>query len=87
MAQDAKLVLQLEDRSQLATDGVTKRVDFTSKIEKVTLEQSGPVRAVVKIEGEHFSEKQTNRALLPFVVRLYFYADAPMRIIVHSLHL
>jgi len=83
VAQDAKLVLQLEDRSQLASDGITKRVDFTSKIEKVTLEQSGPVRAVVKIEGEHFSDK-ANRALLPFVVRLYFYSgNEPMRI-VHS---
>ncbi len=83
VAKDARLALQVEDRSQQA-EGITQRTDFTSKIEKVTLEQNGPVRAVVKIEGEHFSEK-TGRALLPFVVRLYFYAGdrEPVRI-VHS---
>jgi hypothetical protein len=38
---------------------------------KVTVEQSGPVRAVVKIEGVHRNEK-SGREWLPFTVRLYF---------------
>jgi YetA-like protein len=54
---------------------------FTSQIRKVTAEQTGPVRAVVKIEGVHKADAAA-REWLPFVVRLYFYAGAdPVRLI------
>jgi len=46
---------------------------FIGNIDKVTIEQNGPVRAVIKIEGKHVSESG-NRSWLPFIVRLYFYA-------------
>lgn len=46
---------------------------FHSKINKVSIEQTGPVRAVVRVEGVMQSDK-TNRQWLPFSVRLYFYA-------------
>ena len=49
----------------------------------VTLEQQGPVRAVVKIEGDHKSTS-SDRAWLPFVVRLYFSAGLDSIRIVHS---
>ncbi len=52
------------------------RERFISSIRKVTLEQAGPVRAVVKIEGVHKSTTGT-REFLPFVVRLYFYDNPP----------
>ena len=45
---------------------------FEGEISKVTLEQNGPVRAVVRIEGRHASA--TGRTWLPFIVRLYLYA-------------
>ena len=52
---------------------------FTSDIRGVTVEQTGPVRAVVKITGVH---KNNNREWLPFTVRLYFYAGvAPVRLL------
>ena len=49
------------------------REKFISEIEKISVEQSGPVRAVVKIEGRHRGQRSA-RQWLPFVVRLYFYA-------------
>jgi hypothetical protein len=53
--------------------------DFTSDIRKVTVEQSGPVRATLKIEGVH---KNASREWLPFIVRLYFYAgQQPVRLV------
>ncbi len=61
------------------------RVDYFSLVQKVTVEQSGPVRAVVKIEGMHAQSGPLageQRKWLPFVVRLYFYAgDEPIRMV------
>lgn len=57
---------------------------FISNIEKVTVEQNGPVRAVIKIEGKHFSES-SKRSWLPFIVRLYFYAGLQSIRIVHTI--
>ncbi len=45
---------------------------FDGEIKAVVLEQNGPVRAVVKIEGRHANA--SGRTWLPFVVRLYLYA-------------
>ena len=57
---------------------------FIGEINKVTIEQAGPVRAVVKFEGLHKSES-SERRWLPFYVRLYFYAgQAPIKM-VHSI--
>ena len=54
---------------------------FAGHIERVTVEQTGPVRAVVKIEGAHVSGE---RRWLPFVVRLYAYAGSSGLRMVHS---
>ncbi|MBE7539129.1 MAG: Tat pathway signal sequence domain protein [Opitutaceae bacterium] len=57
---------------------------FDGEIGSVTLEQSGPVRAVVKIEGRHRSVDGADRAWLPFVVRLYFYAGSDAIRVMHT---
>ena len=49
----------------------------------VTLEQSGPLRAVVKIEGTHLGA-HSQRSWLPFTVRLYFFAGQASIRLVHS---
>lgn len=59
------------------------REPFASTIDKVTVEQTGPVRAVVKIEGKHKLAKG-GREWLPFTVRLYFYAGDPAIHVVHT---
>ncbi len=56
---------------------------FTGRLDKVTLEQAGPVRAVVKLEGKHVGEN--GRAWIPFVVRLYFYAGDDSVRMVHTM--
>ncbi|MBZ9630063.1 hypothetical protein LB465_04665 [Salegentibacter sp. LM13S] len=58
--------------------------EFKGEISKVTLEQNGPVRAVVKIEGRHVTA-DGSRSWLPFVVRLYFYADLQSVKLVHTI--
>lgn len=62
---------------------VPQREKYISNIKKVTVEQDGPVRAVVKVEGVHKAE-QNGRTLLPFVVRLYFYGGNESVRMVHS---
>jgi hypothetical protein len=84
IAQNGKLVCLLEDRSAYATTKTTREEEFFSRITAVTLEQSGPVRAVVKIEGDH-KAASTDRAWLPFVVRLYFNAGLDSIRVVHSI--
>ncbi|MFI6511503.1 Tat pathway signal sequence domain protein [Streptosporangium sp. NPDC050855] len=51
--------------------------EVTATVERVTVEQDGPVRAVVRVEGGHAGR-------LPFTVRLYFYAGSPEVRLVHS---
>jgi len=58
-----------------------KTESFVSEIGAVTVEQRGPVRAVVKIEGKHQSPE---RAWLPFSVRLYFSAGGEAVRLMHS---
>ncbi len=59
------------------------RADFVSLVKQVTVEQAGPVRAVVKIEGVH-QLAATGREWLPFTVRLYFYTGDPAVRLVHT---
>jgi len=83
VATDGQLICTLEDRSQLEESGILRYQKFTGKIIKVTLDQSGPVVAVVKIEGIHCSVSG-QREFLPFSVYLYFYAGQSNIRMVHS---
>lgn len=79
LARDAKLVCRLEKR-----DGADARryENFTSRIAQVSVEQTGPIRAVVKLEGHH---EARGREWLPFVVRLYFYAGSDRVRMMHTI--
>lgn len=57
---------------------------YIGNIENINIEQSGPVRAVIKIEGKHVSISG-ERSWLPFIVRLYFYAGQQLVRIVHTI--
>jgi hypothetical protein len=63
---------------------VRPRESFLSLVKKVTVEQSGPVRAVVKFEGVHNGVK-SGREWLPFAVRLYFYSGETQVRMVHTI--
>lgn len=72
VSENGRLVCTLENRDRI-DEQIIQYSDFQSNIKKVVVEQSGPVRAVVKITGMHKSLKN-DREFLPFTVRLYFYA-------------
>jgi hypothetical protein len=83
VAQDGKLLCLLEDHADFETSKTLREESFISRIKSVTLEQQGDFRAVVKIEGDHKSVS-SDRAWLPFVMRLYFNAGLDSIRIVHS---
>ncbi len=57
---------------------------FQGEIDAVTLEQNGPIRAVVKLEGRHAREGG-GRAWLPFIVRWYFHAGSDAIRVMHTI--
>ncbi|MGH7995736.1 MAG: hypothetical protein ACREFX_05220 [Opitutaceae bacterium] len=82
VAADGRLlcILQHGPDGELSTP--PRELDGT-RVDRVTVEQSGPVRAVVKIEGKHVGP-HGGPAWLPFVVRLYFYAGQTSIRMVHT---
>ncbi|MEN3609016.1 hypothetical protein AAH979_05640 [Plantactinospora sp. ZYX-F-223] len=63
--------------------GTLRQERFTSDIRAVTVEQRGPVRAVVRVDGRHRADRG-RREWLPFTIRLYLYADSDGIRMVHS---
>jgi len=57
---------------------------FLSAVTSATVEQSGPVRTVVRLDGKHTREGKSGRPWLPFTVRLYFYAGAESVRLLHT---
>ena len=84
VARDARLVSLLQDGIPEGS-GTARREAFTGEVTAVALEQNGPVRAVVRLEGRHRQDGPGNgRSWLPFVVRFYFHANARSVRMVHS---
>lgn len=81
IARNGRLVLirqpEIEDEDQ----GTVRTERFEGVIGEVTVEQDGPVRAVVRIDGKH---RKGSRSWLPFSIRLYFYAGADSFRMVHT---
>jgi hypothetical protein len=84
VARRGELVCVLQNGPDGAADETPRRERFTGKLNNVTIEQSGPVRAVLKLEGVHNAASGT-REWLPFVVRLYFYAGHEAVRLVHTI--
>ncbi len=83
VARQGRLVCVVQEGPDGAADVAPRRERFQGRIEQVTVEQQGPVRAVLKIEGRHHSATGS-RAWLPFVVRLYFHAGQATVRLVHT---
>jgi hypothetical protein len=78
IARGAGLVCQIKHAENA---GTTRVEAFEGEIASVTVEQRGPVRAVVKFEGRH---RSAARAWLPFTVRLYFSAGGDLVRLMHT---
>ena len=79
-----QLVCILQNGPQTNPEDSPSREKFLSQVKKVTVEQSGPVRAVVKFEGVH-KGVTSGREWLPFTVRLYFYSGQTAVRMVHTI--
>jgi hypothetical protein len=79
-----QLLCILQSGPEGTADEVRPRERFISQIKKLTVEQNGPVRAVVKFEGVH-KGAQSGREWLPFHVRLYFYTGETQVRMVHTI--
>ncbi|MYW70417.1 Tat pathway signal sequence domain protein [Streptomyces sp. SID8379] len=81
IAKDGRLVASRQDRPD--TDGATviRSEPFAGFVSSVKVEQEGPVRAVVKVEGKH---QKGRRAWLPFSVRFYLHAGSDAIRTVHT---
>jgi hypothetical protein len=84
VARDGRLVCLVDDAAEATGAGVPHREAFQGKLERVTIEQRGPVRAVLKLEGVHRALRGS-RTWLPFVVRLYFFAGSEQVRMVHTI--
>ena len=73
-----RLVLQREAR---LPGNAIEYQDFASKIENVVVEKSGPVLAVIKVDGCH---TDGTRSWLPFTVRFYISSGAAPVKMVHT---
>ncbi|TDB78078.1 Tat pathway signal sequence domain protein [Micromonospora sp. KC723] len=62
---------------------VVRTERFTGEVRAVTVEQRGPVRAVVRVEGRH-RVFRGRRHWLPFTIRLYLYAGSDGIRMVHT---
>lgn len=69
---DGKLVAIKEEQQESDQVKIIQQERLEGEITHIEIEQSGPVRAVIKIKGIH---SNSNNSFLPFVTRLYFYAS------------
>lgn len=79
-----RLVCILQSGPEGEAEEVRPREKFVSLVKTLTMEQSGPVRAVVRFEGVH-KGMASGREWLPFDVRLYFYAGEASVQVVHTI--
>jgi hypothetical protein len=82
LSENGRLICKLENRDRIA-EQIIQYNDFQSEINEAVVEQSGPVRCVIKITGVHKS-LTGNREFLPFTLRLYFYTGLQTIRIVHT---
>ncbi|TCM99548.1 hypothetical protein EV294_102852 [Paenibacillus sp. BK033] len=77
------LVYIRETGSEVSGSRTIRQEPFESRVHRLTIEQEGPVRAVVKIDGRHRAAAGS-REWLPFSLRLYLYAGLETIRIVHT---
>jgi hypothetical protein len=82
ISENGKLVCKIENRDKIDEQTI-QYTDYESIVKEVVVEQTGPIRAVIKITGMHKSLKNS-REILPFTVRLYFYAGMQTGRLMHT---
>ncbi len=83
VARDGRLVGVVQDGPDAGPEAAAPREALATTLEQVTIEQRGPVRAVLKLEGRHRGGR-SGREWLPFTVRLYVHAGSASVRLVHT---
>jgi hypothetical protein len=78
-----KLICLKQEGPEVAIGTSPAIKKYIGTVSKVTIEQKGPVRVVLKLEGKHVDD--SGESWLPFVVRLYFYAGMESVKMVHTI--
>jgi hypothetical protein len=81
-AANGRLVLRLQDRPDDETV-VPRQSSYQGYVEKAEIEQSGPVRAVVRLSGSYRRTGGSARRILPWTLRVFLAAGEAVRL-VHS---
>lgn len=81
LLQNARFLGQSQSQADYEFGEAPALETFSAKITRSTLEQKGPLRAVIKLEGVH---TRGAREWLPFSLRLYFYAGGESVKISHT---
>ncbi|MES2464098.1 MAG: Tat pathway signal sequence domain protein [Armatimonadota bacterium] len=85
IARDVRLICLRRDQPEISEESVGVRQErFSGVTTSAIIEQNGPVRAVVRIEGKHQVKANEGRAWLPFTIRLYFYAGSDSVRMMHT---
>jgi hypothetical protein len=79
---DGRLVLLRQDRAATSDTAQITQESFEGSIENVTVEQRGPLRAVVRVQGRHAN---ASRRWLPFTLRFYLYANSDAIRVLHTI--
>ncbi|WP_031014108.1 hypothetical protein [Streptomyces sp. NRRL F-5727] len=82
IAGDGRLVLLRQSDLDDGDQGNARWERFDGEISGAVVEQSGPVRAVVRIDGKH---RKGTRSWLPFSIRLYFHAGSEALRMIHTI--
>ncbi|MDN3264648.1 Tat pathway signal sequence domain protein [Streptomyces sp. CSDS2] len=82
IARNGRLVLLRQPEIEDEDQGTVRTERFDGAVSAVTVEQDGPVRAVVRVDGKH---RKGDREWLPFTIRLYFYAGSDSFRMVHTI--
>jgi hypothetical protein len=85
LGQDVRLIcLRRDQPKDDEEDNGTRQERFTGLTTSAIIEQNGPVRTVVRLEGKHKAKTDKGREWLPFTMRLYFYAGSDSIRLMHT---
>lgn len=78
-----QLQYTLEERLVEGSKRIRQEEDFYGRVDKITVEEEGPLQSVIRVDGVHVAEN-TNRESIPFIIRFHFAYDETHIKIVHT---
>ncbi|MGM7723816.1 exo-rhamnogalacturonan lyase family protein [Metabacillus sp. Hm71] len=85
LGEKGRLISIQEVRDETSEVKTIQEIPLESKIKHAEIEQHGPLRCVIKIEGEYASiSNHHKRSWLPFHLRIYFYSGTSSIKMVHT---